>query len=325
MYQFAKWKYWLVIFVLVAGILFALPNIFGEEPSLQLARRDRQPMDATSEQMARTLLTDKGVTPTAGYIEKNRLVLRFATEDHQKQAREALLAQQPAQFNVALSYASRMPEFMRKMRIFKPMSLGLDLRGGVHFVYEVDVKSALSQALERTEREFRTIFRNKNIPYTSVTSDVTTNSVRAVLRDGQSTQAALTELRKQNGELQYEEDDSGGTSAIVAKLTVEQVKTRQDQAIQQNVITMRKRVDALGIAEPIVARQGADRIMVELPGVQDPNEVIRILGATATLEFRLVDEANDPYEAQRSKRVPITSKLYKLRENQAPILLKRDV
>lgn len=325
MYQFSAWKYWLVIIVLVAGFVCALPNVFGEEPALQLAHSNRSPMDAVAQQKVLGILSAKNIAPTASYLEKDRLVLRFVSQDVQLQARDSIL-QSPdrREFGIALAYASKMPTFMRQIGL-KPMSLGLDLRGGVHFVYEVDVRAALTQALERIERDFRTTLRDNRVPYTSVTADNAANQVRVVLREGSDAEAAAKVLRKADQDLQITTEDSAAAKVIVATLTKEQVKMRQDSAIQQNITTLRNRVEAIGVAEPIVARQGIDRILVELPGVQDPNEAIRILGATATLEFRLVDETNDAYEAQRSKRIPITSKLYKMRQGGTPILLKREV
>jgi len=322
MYQFATWKYWLVIIVLVLGVLFALPNVFGEDPALQLAREDRHAVNSADEQRVLDALKAKNIAVNASYMHDERLVVRLTSVENQLRAREAILEATGRDFTVALAYAPRMPAFLRKLGL-KPMSLGLDLRGGVHFVYEVDVQGAVVQALEGMERDFRTVLRDKRIPYVSVVTEQ--NAVRVNLREAKDLDAAVAALKSPDQSTVLESENGANGPTIVVRLTPEQIKQRQDAAVQKNILTLRNRVDELGVSEPIVARQGVDRIVVELPGVQDPNEAVRVLGATATVEFRLVDETNDPYEAQRTKRVPLSSKLYRRREGGAPILLKRDV
>ncbi|HSN72331.1 MAG TPA: protein translocase subunit SecD [Steroidobacteraceae bacterium] len=321
MYQFPTWKYWLVLIVLGLGLILALPNVFGEDPALQLARDDRAQIDEFGQQRLVGLLETAGVTPTASYIEDGRLVLRFENVEDQLQARDALLQETGREYVVALTNASRTPGFLRRLGL-KPMSLGLDLRGGVYFLYEVDIAGALTQALERIERDFRSTLREERIPYASVVTE--RDAVRVTVRDPAQVDAAVDALSALEQGLVFDVDDSAAGPVIVARMTPEQVRQRQDFAIQQNITTLRNRVNELGVSEPIVARQGLDRIVVQLPGVQDPNEAIRVLGATATLEFRLVDEANDPYEAERTKRAPLGSKLY-FRRDGAPVLLKRDI
>jgi preprotein translocase subunit SecD len=336
MYHFSRWKYWLVIVVIVVGTLFALPNVFGEGPALQLSRNDRVAMDEAAQQRVLGVLEAAKLTPEVSYLQKDRLVLRFATDAQQTAARDAILKGTSGDYLVALSSVPREPELMRKLG-FKPMSLGLDLRGGVHFVYEVDIQGALAQAVERMERDARTTLRDKRVPYGAVTSNTGTGVVRVVLRNGSDLQAAMDALKAPDGSVQITSGEEGGSTYVEMKMTPAELKRRQDVAIEQNITTLRNRVDELGIAEPIVTRQAANRIVVQLPGVQDPNEAIRVLGATATLEFRLVDEANNAYEAVQSKRIPIGSKLYYMRpevgkngrpvpdQPRRPILLKRDV
>ena len=321
MYHFAKWKYWLVIVVLVVGTLYALPNLFGEGPALQLSRNDRQAMDETSANRVRTILEAAKIPVEDSYLENDRLALRSATPDQQAKARGAITQTAPEDYLLALSSAPRMPEWMRRLGL-KPMSLGLDLRGGVHFIYEVDIEGAIAQAVERSARDARVTLRDKRIPYTAVTTAGTT--VRIVLRQGADVQKAIDALKVPDGSIQIVTDETPAGPVIELRPTPQEIKRRQDVAVQQNITTLRNRVDELGISEPVVTRQALNRISVQLPGVNDPNEAIRVLGATATLDFRLVDENNDPYEAERSKRVPIASKLYKMRDGR-PILLKRDI
>jgi preprotein translocase subunit SecD len=335
MYQFSRWKYWLVILVVVGGTLFALPNVFGEGPALQLSRNDRVAMDAAAEQRVLGVLQAQKIAPEVAYLQKDRLVLRFADENQRTTARDAILKGTSGDYLVALSSVPRTPEWMRWVGL-KPMSLGLDLRGGVHFVYEVDIQGALTQTLERLARDARTTLRDKRIPYGAVTAN--NGVVRVVLRNASDLQAAMTALKAPDGSLQITSGEEQDSPYVEMRMTPAELKRRQDVAIEQNITTLRNRVDELGIAEPIVTRQASNRIVVQLPGVQDPNEAIRVLGATATLEFRLVDEANNAYEAEQNKRIPIGSKLYYMRPQVAqngqpppvdlprrPILLKRDV
>lgn len=321
MYQFAKWKYWLVIIVMVVGTLYALPNVFGEGPALQLSRNDRQAMDEANADKVRGLLDADSIPVEASYTQKDRLVLRFKDAETQTKARTTLAKHGEGEYLVALSTASRAPDWMRRWGI-KPMSLGLDLRGGVHFVYEVDVEGAVVQAIDRLERDTRTTLRDKRIPYGAVTT--VNDVVRVSLRSSDDLSKAQDALKTPDGGIQLTTSQSAEGPVIEMRMTPAEVKRRQDIAVQQNITTLRNRVDELGISEPIVTRQALNRIVVQLPGVQDPNEAIRVLGATATLEFRLVDETNNPYEAEQTKRVPIGSKLLKERDGR-PILLKRDI
>jgi preprotein translocase subunit SecD len=322
MYQFAKWKYWLVIGVLVLGTMFAVPNMFGLGPALQLSRSDRQAMDATSESHVLDLLKAQNITPAAAYLQKERLVLRFDSDDQQSLARTTLQTKTAGDYTIALSKISKMPEWMRKVG-FKPMSLGLDLRGGVHFVYEVDTQGAISQALQSLERDVRSTLRNERLAFNSVLTEG--NSLVIALKNpGDADQAARAITPSDNSVIVEQRSTAEGV-ALVASYSDAALKERQKTAVEKNILTLRNRVDQIGVSEPSVTRQGLDRIVVELPGVDDPNEAIRLLGAQATVEFRLVDQVNDAYEAKTTKRIPLSSKLYATRDTGQPILLKRDV
>ncbi len=225
------------------------------------------------------------------------------------------------EFQIALTSEPRTPGWLRLLGM-KPMSLGLDLRGGIHFMYEVDVKGALSQAVERQERDIRTQLRDQRIPYANIVNK--DGTVRVTLRDAANLETVASSIRKNDATVTVTTDNAAEGPVVTVAMTPDQIKQRQDFAIQQNITTLRNRVNELGVSEPIVTRQGADRIIVQLPGLQDPNQAIRILGATATLEFRMVDETNDPYEAEQTRRIPLGAKLYQRREG-GPILLKRDI
>ncbi len=307
--------------MLAVGLLLALPNLFGDEPAIEVARDDRAAMDTGGQQRILGILDAAKVAHNTAYLEEDRLVVRFSAVDSQIKARDAIADAAPGEYIVALTSASRSPNWLRALGL-KPMSLGLDLRGGVHFMYEVDVGAALDQALQRLAQDIRARLREERIPYQSVA--VRDQTVLVVLRAEADVSAARKIIQSDDPGLTLTEEQSDGATEFVVAFTPERIKQRQDLAIEQNVTTLRNRVNELGVSEPIVARQGLDRIVVQLPGVQDPNQAIRVLGATATVEFRLVDEANNPYEAESTKRVPIGSKLYTTREGQ-PVLLKRDL
>ncbi len=320
-YHIPAWRYWLVGIVLVVGFLLALPNFFGDEPAIRVVRDDRAAMDAAGQERIVGILKSGNVAFSSAYLEEDHLIVRFGDVDSQIKARDAISDAAPGEYIVALTSASRSPGWVRAIGL-QPMSLGLDLRGGVHFMYEVDVEAALDQALQRLAQDVRSRLRQERIQYQSVA--VRGNTVQVMLRPGASVDAARKIISGDDPGITLTENQVDGTTELIATFTPERIKQRQDLAIEQNVTTLRNRVNELGVSEPIVARQGLDRIVVQLPGVQDPNQAIRVLGATATVEFRLVDESNNPYEAAETKRVPIGSRLYKTREG-APVLLKRDL
>jgi preprotein translocase subunit SecD len=322
MHNYPAWKIWLVAIVLLLALVLALPNVFGEAPALQLSRNDRTAATDVGRQQVVALLQSQGIEVESSYLEDDRLVLRFDDVNAQIKSRDVLQQGVGKEYLVALSEVPRTPRWMRALGL-KPMSLGLDLRGGVYFMYEVDVQGAVKQLLSGMERDYRQLLRNERIPFTGVASNGA-DSVRITLRSPSDATRAAALLRTQDPNLVVDTETSGDIASVNVTLSPPQIKQRQDFAIQQNITTLRNRVDELGVTEPIVARQGIDRIVVQLPGVQDPNEALRVLGATATLEFRLVDDQNDAAAAAATKRAPLGSKLYYSREGQ-PVLLKREM
>jgi preprotein translocase subunit SecD len=321
MHSYPAWKIWLVAIVLLAATLLALPNVFGEAPALQLSRNDRTAVTDAQRQQVVASLQSQAVTVDSSYLEGDRLVLRFDDAEARQKARDAVLKTLGTEYLPALSEVPRTPAWMRAIGL-KPMSLGLDLRGGVYFMYEVDTLGAVKQLLTSMESDYRTMLRKERIPFTGVSSNGV-DTVRIALRSGDDAQRVAGILRKQDPNLSIDTDTLGEGGSVSVQLSPAQIKQRQDFAIQQNITTLRNRVDELGVTEPIVARQGLDRIVVQLPGVKDPNEALRVLGATATLEFRLVDIDGDPALADRTKRAPLGSRLYYSREGR-PVLLKRE-
>jgi preprotein translocase subunit SecD len=324
MIAYPRWKIALVAIVVLIAIFLALPNLFGEENALQLAR-DRAVVQESDRTSIEQLLKSKGVTPTGSFLEQGRLTLRFGSKQDQLKARDLIAEARPNEFTIALSQASRVPEWMRKLGL-SPLKLGLDLRGGVYLVYQVDVQGAVKQQLDHREQDFRASLRTARIPYQDVQVDYPANRVRVLFRDADSFAKGKAAILADNRNLHLTDTIVNGAPALELTLTPQEIKERQDYAVQQNIVILRNRLNSpeLAVSEPQVAREGVDRIAIQLPGLQNSAEVKKILGKTATLEFRMVDEANNPLEAAGTGRVPLGSKLYYTRDKQ-PVLLKREV
>ena len=324
MISYPRWKIALVAIVVILGILLALPNLFGEESALQLAR-DRAVVSLSDRSSVEQILKDKGVTPTGAFLDQGRLTLRFASKQDQLKARDLISEARTNQFTIALSQASRVPEWMRNLGL-SPLKLGLDLRGGVYLVYQVDVQGAVRQQLDHYEQDFRASLRNARIPYQDVQVDYPTQRVRVLFRDADSFAKGKAAILADSRNLTLTDVTVDGAPALELKLTPQQIKEREDYAVQQNIVILRNRLNSpeLAVSEPQVARQGVDRIAIQLPGLQNSAEVKKILGKTATLEFRMVDENSNPLEAAATGHVPLGSKLYYTRDKQ-PVLLKREV
>ena len=328
MLEYARWKYILVATVLVLALLFALPNFFGEDPALQVARKDHAAVTADAVQAVEAFLKERGVHFDKTYIDTGRLMVRFASVADQLAARDAVNERFTGTYITALSFAPRTPEFLRKLGL-RPMPLGLDLRGGLYLLYQVDVNGAVNQALEGYAQDARRALAAANIPFKDVTVVAVEGNrptaIRVVLPPEADVNAARSALTQPLQGLNITTESLPSGSAIQAALTPAQIRERQDYAIQQNITTLRNRVNELGVSEPIVQRQGVDRINVQLPGVQNSAEVKDILGRVATLEFRLEDMQNSVYEAMQRGRAPLGSKLYTHTRFGRPILLKRDI
>lgn len=323
MNKFPLWKNLLVLGVLALGILFALPNLFPEDPAVQIAARDDSALDASELARVREILADESLDFRSTALRDGRISVRFDSVDDQLRAADtlrAILNPRSQDYVVALVLAPRLPTWVRTLGL-QPMSLGLDLRGGVHFLFEVDMDAAIDQVLRRYQEGISVMLRDERIPRRV---RVDGEQVVVTVNSEDDAQRAEALLRRMDDPLQIRRGVDGQRPALYLTLSEDQVQERRDFAIQQNTITLRNRVNELGVAEPLVARQGADRIVVQLPGVQDPRQAEVVLGATATLEFRLVDTENDPIEAARRGRAPINTELY-FERNGAPVLLSRDI
>ena len=328
MLEYARWKYILVAVVLLLALLFALPNVFGEDPALQVERKDHSPVTQDAARAVESFLGERRVHFARSYIDGGRLMVRFGGVADQLAARDAVNERFADTYRTALSFAPRTPELLRAVGL-RPMPLGLDLRGGLYLLYQVDVNAAVAQAIEGYAQDARRALAAANIPVkdasaVAVGSDKA-NAVRVVLPPEADGNAARTALNQPLTGLAITTESLPSGSAMTAVMTPAQIREREDYAIQQNITTLRNRVNELGVSEPIVQRQGIDRINVQLPGVQNSAEVKDILGRVATLEFRLEDMQNNAFEAMQTGRVPLGSKLYTHTRLGHPVLLKREV
>lgn len=331
MNRYPLWKNLLVLGVVFFGTILALPNIFGDDPALQVSREDGQAVPEFTLSAIRSVLEEENINYIAADFEENAVLVRFDNVPMQLQASGVL--REALDFHiVALTLAPRTPAWLRAMGL-KPMSLGLDLRGGVHFLYQVDLETATQQYLGTYVADLNTQFREKRLraratpEQTFITVQVQREEDREAVSEIISALNNTTGINSPLGQADsviIDETIVEGQPSYEIRLSESQIRTRQDFAIQQNTTTLRNRVNELGVAEPIVQRQGINRIVVQLPGVQDPAQAERILGATATLEIRLVDWENDAFEAQRRNRPPLNSILREQRDG-TPVLLRREI
>lgn len=309
MNRYPGWLNFLLLGVLLLGGVLALPNLYGSVPAVQLAAQDKS--DFQEERLGQIvdILDSDGLAPTAAYVEDGRAVLRFATVDQQQKASVALGTRLAREASVALTLAPALPAWLRTLGL-QPMSLGLDLRGGVYFLLEVDMDSAIATRLESYRQSLSDVLRDAKLRNRV---DLDNEQITVRLTDEADAETARELIRDADPDLLVLDGDDERT--IRVRMSEQQIRDRQDFAIEQNITTLRNRVDQLGVAEPLVQRQGVDRIVVQLPGVQDPNRLDDILTATATLEFRLVDASGD---APGSRR-------YAARPGEQAQILKREV
>jgi preprotein translocase subunit SecD len=313
--RFPLWKNILIIALLLLAMVYSLPNFFGEDPSVQLSPSRGSVLDEASAGQAKQFLAEAGLQPKAAELTEKRLLLRFADTEAQLKAADVLEGRLGEKFTVALNLAPSTPEWLRAIG-GQPMYLGLDLRGGVHFMLQVDMAAAVRQAEERYAEDIRSLLRESKIRYNAVERDNGVIQVR--FADPDTTAQAMGAIRRELRGLQLDEGDN----LITGRLTEPEIREIRRLAVAQNITTLRNRVNELGVAEPVIQQQGEDRIVVQLPGVQDTARAKEILGATATLEFRLVDTEH-PTPTDESK-TPIGSRLYKDRSGR-PILLQRKI
>ncbi|MCH7829296.1 MAG: protein translocase subunit SecD [Proteobacteria bacterium] len=293
MNKYPAWLNVLVVTVFVVGCLLALPNIYGSVPAVQIASSDGSAYDEARLQEFVRVVENGGVTPEAAYLQDGRVVLRFESLNDQAVSNERLTQRYKRDVNIAQTLTTRLPEWVRTLGL-SPMSLGLDLRGGVYVLLEVDMATAIETRMSLYVQDFLDRLREAKIRHRV---DLRDQIITVRLTTPADLEEARDVLRQADADLLISDGADGKSLSV--RMSSAQVKARQDFAIEQNITTLRNRVDQLGVAEPLVQRQGADRIVVQLPGVQDPNEIKRILKATATLEFRMVDLSGDEPGSRR--------------------------
>jgi preprotein translocase subunit SecD len=325
MNRYPLWKYILIAIALAVGLFYTLPNFFGEVPAVQISPvKSTAKVDESLLTRVDQALSQANIKPDGLFLDPASIKVRLANTDTQLKAKDVLQSALGDGYVVALNLLSTSPRWLTKINAL-PMYLGLDLRGGVHFLLQVDMKGALTKAADRYVADIRATLRAKEIRYAGIARDG--QGVVVKFRDAQTRDQAVTEIGKQNPDLQLNPTDSASEFNIAATLKPEVQKRIQEFAIQQNVTTLRNRVNELGVAEPIVQQAGVDRVVVQLPGVQDTATAKDILGRTASLEVRMVDEEHsDPatLQAAIAGQIPIGDELLYDREG-APHLLKREV
>lgn len=325
MNRYPLWKYLIIVGAVIAGVVYTIPNFFGESPAIQVSPlRTGAKVDIELLKTIDDLLLKEDISVQASYMDKNGVKVRFEDTDAQMKGKDTIQSGLGKDYVVALNLLPNSPDWLTSLNAL-PMYLGLDLRGGVHFLLQVDMPSALQKARESYLQDLRQVMRSESIRYSKITSGRT--SIDIEFRDELLRDQAVKTLEVKASDLDYATDERGGTSLITAQIKPEVEKRIQEFALQQNITTLRNRVNELGVAEPIVQQSGADRVVVQLPGVQDTAKAKDILGRTATLEVRLVDENKmDPASLQAAQegRIPSGDDLIYDREG-TPYLLKKEV
>jgi len=321
------WKYLLIIAAVIVGIVYAVPNLYGEDPAVQISAIRGGKVDMSTMAQVKAALDQGDIKYDRVTLDPHGLIVRFANTEIQLQAQDLILDTLDAKnYMVALNLAPATPGFLASLGA-SPMYLGLDLRGGVHFLMQVDMDAAIKQSLDRYMGDFRSLFRKNKVRYlgVEVVGEVSegTGLVRIKFKTAEIRDQAQKVAHKEFAELIYDDEQDDKYYYLTATLKPEEMQTTKKLALQQNIVTLRNRVNELGVAEPVIQQQGLDRIVVQLPGVQDTARAKEILGKTATLEFRMVDEEHNARAAEKG-RVPPGAKLYYERSGD-PILLKNQV
>ena len=328
MNRYPVWKYAILVIALLVGVLYTLPNFFGEAPAVQVSSAKATiKVDAAVLQRVEEALKAAGVKADIVSLDGASVRARFDTPDNQLKAKDAIQkalvpdAQDPG-YIVALNLISRSPTWLTALHA-QPMYLGLDLRGGVHFMLQVDMQAALTKKAESYAGDIRSALRDKNIRHGGISRDGQTVDIK--VRDEATRTAASNLIADQFPDLQVTTVPDGTELKLRASIKPEAIRRVQEQALKQNITTLHNRINELGVAEPVIQQQGLDRIVVQLPGVQDTAKAKDILGRTATLEVRLVDEGTEARAAESGQGpVPFGSERY-LERNGQPVIVKKQV
>ncbi|UQB42665.1 protein translocase subunit SecD [Thiomicrospira microaerophila] len=320
--RFPMWKYLVLITAVVLGLTYAMPNLFGEDPAIQISPAQVGQFNQQTTERIEQTLSQAGLVPKVLEFDGQQYLIRFDDVESQLRANDVIREEFGRQAIVALNLAPATPNWLRALG-GQPMYLGLDLRGGVHFLMDVDMDAAVEGAYRRFDDEIRVLLRDARIRYQAV--DYANETLSVVFRTPDARDQGFNLLnREYRNELEVRSVDVEGQSLVEMRLSSSVIAETKKFALQQNITTLRNRINELGVAEPIIQQQGERRIVVQLPGVQDTARAKEILGATATLEFRLVDERADVDRAVRTGVVPSNAQLYQFRDGR-PILLQRSI
>ena len=322
MNRYSLWKHLLIIVIIAVGCLYALPNLYGKDPALQVSASRGAEISELTRYSVEDALDKAGIQYGAISVAAGNLVVRFQDEGTQLKAQDIVKEALGRSYTVALNLAPATPGWLQSFGA-EPMFLGLDLRGGVHFLMQVDMEAAVAKAEERYVSDIRTQLRDNRIRYKTITRR-RDGGLLIRFRGADQLQQGITEIEDNFPDLEFEQPEAdSGEFPLTARLSDNAVKETRRLALQQNITTLRKRVNELGVAEPVIQQQGLERVVVQLPGVQDTARAKTILGATATLEFRMTDEEHAVQDALDG-RVPAGSRLYYERGGN-PVLLKKQV
>ena len=322
MNRYPPWKYLLIIVVITVGCLYALPNLYGKDPALQVSASRGAEISDLTRYSVEDALDEAGIKYGEISLAANNLVVRFQDEGTQLKARDIVKQALGRSHTVALNLAPATPDWLRAFNA-EPMFLGLDLRGGVHFLMQVDMEAAVAKAEERYISDIRTQLRDNRIRYKTITR-LREGGLLIRFRGADQRRQGITEIEDNFPDLELDQPEAeSGEFPLVIRLSENAVKETRRLALQQNITTLRKRVNELGVAEPVIQQQGLERVVVQLPGVQDTARAKDILGATATLEFRMTDEDHAVQDALDG-RVPAGSRLYYERTGN-PVLLQKQI
>ncbi len=325
MNRYPLWKNVFVAIMILIGLIYTVPNFFGESPAVQITpAKSTTKLDSALLGQVESLFQQENIAYEGVYLDARGVKARFANTDTQIRAKDLLQTKLGSDYTVALNLLSRSPDWLRSVGA-KPMYLGLDLRGGVHFLLQVDMKAALSKAAERFVGDFRIALRKERISYVGVSREGET--VQINFNDEAELIKAKAVISKEYPNITLTESSNGSERVLKASLNLVEQKRIQDFAIKQNIQTLHNRINELGVAEPIIQQQGADRVVVQLPGVQDTAKAKDILGRTATLEIRLVDEDKADaatLEKAANGQAPLGDDVFKDRDGR-PILVKKSV
>lgn len=317
--RYPLWKYLMVVFVIAIGFLYAAPNLYGEDPALQVSASRGAEVKLDTLDLVKETLEAASIPVKHAAFEHGLILVRFQNTEDQLKARDLVANKLGDNFITALNLAPSTPAWLEAIGA-APLKLGLDLRGGVHFLMEVDMAEALTKQQEQMVQDFRTELRTQKIRYSGVRR--VGDQVQILFRDEADQERAVSYLRRQNPDLTFTTEQKGDEFVLNAALSDAKIKEVRKYALEQNITIIRNRVNELGVAEPLVQQQGAERIVVQLPGIQDTARAKEILGATATLEFHMVDETAD-IQAAADGRVPPSSKVYNDRNGRPVVLQKR--